>query len=240
MRNNGLADFLFGRTRRDALSLLLTHPDESFHLRDVQRRTGAPIGPLHGELKKLTDLGLVSRTQRGRQVFFQANRTSPIFSELQAILIKTAGVGDVLRRALREAGLADKIRVAFVFGSVGRGGQTAASDVDVMVIGDVSFREVADALHDAQTTIGREVNPGVYSPADWRARARAQHPYVTRVLNEPKVFLIGDADELSAVAGQRLDQAARADGGGNRKPVRPRRPRPARLQGKGAQRRLAV
>jgi predicted nucleotidyltransferase len=233
MKNDGPGELLFGRTRRAVLALLLTHPDESFHLRDIQRRTGASIAPLHAELAKLSAAGLVEREQRGRQVFFTANRRSSIFPELRSLLIKTAGVADVLRSALATAGLSRPPRVvaAFVFGSMARADPGAASDVDVMVIGSVTFAEVAHALHEVQATLGREVNPSVYTLAEWRAKLRAGHPFLSRVVAEPKVFLIGDEHEFAAMAGQRLDQAARPHARRDRQPLRRRRTRSARLQG---------
>jgi predicted nucleotidyltransferase len=131
-------------------------------------------------------------------VYFQANPESPIYAELRGLVVKTAGVADALRTAL--APLAERIQVAFIYGSVARGKERRASDVDVMVIGEVSFAETSEALGEAQKSIGREVNPSVYAPADFRAKLVAKHHFLRSVLKGDKIFLIGDDRELARLA----------------------------------------
>lgn len=138
------------------------------------------------------------RTVRGRQVYFQANAECPIYSELRGPIVKTAGVADALRMAL--APLAGDIRVAFIYGSVARGKERRASDVDIMVIGEVSFAEAAEALARAQDAIGREVNPSVYPPDEFRAKLGARRHFLLSVLKGEKIFLIGAEHELARLA----------------------------------------
>lgn len=185
---------LFGRTRRELLALFYTHPERSFYLRQVIRHLGIGQGSVQRELARLSGAGLLLRTQVGSQVHYQANPASPVFGELKALMVKSAGVGDALREAL--APLADRIRVAFLYGSLARGGGGANSDVDVMVIGGASFREVVSALQPAQGAIGREVNPSVYSAREFRAKVRAKHHFLSSVMGAPKVFLAGGEHEL--------------------------------------------
>lgn len=188
---------LFGRARRLVLGWLLGHPDESFFLRQIVRQTGLPLGSVQRELEALTSAGLVTRTSQGRQVYFQADRESPVFPELQSLFVKTAGVADVLRDALRR--LAPKIKVAFVFGSAARNELSNQSDVDVLVVGDVSFGDVVDAIADAQRVIGRDVNPSVYPADEFLAKIRGGHHFLNAVLREPYVLLTGDRDELEGL-----------------------------------------
>jgi predicted nucleotidyltransferase len=200
-----LPDVLFGRTRQKVLELLFGHPDESFYLREVARRTGQALGAVQRELAQLTAAGILNRERQGNQVRFRVNRHCPVYPELKALVTKTMGVADVLREALRP--LADRIGLAFVFGSFVRGEQHRDSDVDVMVVGDVSFGEVCEALHPVEERLGREVNPTVYPPAEFFQKMNDGHYFIQRVLNDPVIFLIGGRDELG-----RLPQGGLGDG----------------------------
>jgi uncharacterized protein len=131
-------------------------------------------------------------------VYFQANAESPIYGELRGLVVKTVGVADVLRAAI--APIATMIRAAFIYGSVAKGQERRASDVDLMVIGEVSFAATSEALGQAQKSIGREVNPSVYTPADLRAKLVAKNHFLLNVLKGDKIFLIGDDRELARLA----------------------------------------
>jgi len=193
-----LASVLFGATRRAVLALTYGHPEESFHLRRIARFAGTGMGGLQRELEQLTGAGILRRTAAGRQVFYQADSSCPIFEELRSVVTKTAGLGDVLRDAL--SGLGDRIRVAFIFGSLARGTQRRGSDVDVLVVGDAPFEAIAEALALAQDRVGREINPTVYPPREFQAKAREGHHFLTSVLAQPKIFLVGGERELARLA----------------------------------------
>lgn len=188
-----LLDTLFGVQRQRALGWLLLHPDDAVHVRELARLTGTSAGSLHRELARLADAGLLTRSERGNQVLYQANRGCPVFAELAGLFRKTGGLADVLRAAL--LGLADRIRFALVFGSVARGTETSLSDVDVLVVGEADFAEVVMALHPCQEVLGREVNPVVYSEAEWRARVDRDDPFVRDILQNPVVLLLGVMDD---------------------------------------------
>jgi predicted nucleotidyltransferase len=148
---------LFGKSKRALLALFYVQPERTFYLRQVTRTIGIGQGAIQRELARLVQAGLLVRTRVGSQVHYQANAASPIFDELKALMVKTAGVADVLREAL--TGVVERIGVAFLYGSLARGEGKTGSDVDLMIIGDVSFGEVVAALQPAQKTIDREVNP---------------------------------------------------------------------------------
>lgn len=188
-----LLDTLFGVQRQRALGWLLLHPDDAVHVRELARLTGTSAGSLHRELARLAEAGLLTRSERGNQVLYQANRACPVFAELAGLFRKTGGLADVLRAAL--LGLADRIRFALVFGSVARGTETSLSDVDVLVVGEADFAEVVMALHPCQEVLGREVNPVVYSEAEWRARVARDDPFVRDILQNPVVLLLGVMDD---------------------------------------------
>ena len=188
-----LLDTLFGVQRQRALGWLLLHPDDAVHVRELARLTGTSAGSLHRELARLAEAGLLTRSERGNQVLYRANRACPVFAELAGLFRKTGGLADVLRTAL--LGLADRIRFALVFGSVARGAETSLSDVDVLVVGEADFAEVVMALHPCQEVLGREVNPVVYSEAEWRARVDRDDPFVRDILQNPVMLLLGVMDD---------------------------------------------
>lgn len=193
-----LPSLLFPEYRRRVLGLLLLRPDEALHGREIARRTGLPAGTITRELTKLAEVGLLKRTKRGNQQVYSADTSGPIFAELAGILRKTSGLADVLVQALAPA--APKLRLAFVFGSVARGEETGGSDVDVMLIGDLGFREAVELLHPCQATLGREVNPKLFSASEFADKA-VNEPFLIDVLAKPKIFLIGNAHDLEELAG---------------------------------------
>lgn len=181
--------------------MLLLRPDESFYVREIARLTGVPAGSLHRELKLLTAAGLLERSPAGNQVRYRVDHTCPIHEELAGIFRKTAGLADVVREAL--APLAAKIRVALVFGSVAQGKERTTSDVDVLVVGSVSFAAVVEALSVAATQLRREVNPVVMTSAEFRTKVAARDRFVSRIEREPKLFLLGNAGEFRKLAQDR-------------------------------------
>jgi predicted nucleotidyltransferase len=197
MLHQSLASVLLPGYRRGVLGLLFLRPDESFHGREIARRTGFPAGSITRELRKLAEVGLLERESRGNQILYRANRASPVFEEVAGILRKTSGMADELARAL--APLTDEISSAFVFGSMASGNQQQGSDVDVLVVGAVDFGSVVDTLYPLQKQLGREINPKVFSVAEWNAKIKAKSAFTTDVLGKPKLFLIGSENELAGL-----------------------------------------
>ncbi len=196
--HQSLSPLLFPEYRRRVLTLLLLRPEEALHGREVARRTGLPAGTITRELTRVAAAGLLKREKRGNQQVYSANTAGVIFSEVASILRKTSGLADVLALAL--APVAPRLSVALVFGSVARGDETAHSDIDLLIVGDVSFREAVELLYPAQSTLGREINPKVFAAAEFRAKAPGD-AFVADLLAKPKMFLIGDAHDLDELAG---------------------------------------
>ncbi len=188
-------EFMFSPYRRQLLARLLLRPDEQFHVRELGRMTGISAGSLHRELKAMAESGLLVREKIGNQVFYRADTHCAIYEELAAIFRKTLGLASLLNNALSR--IAGRIQVAFVFGSMASGQQNAGSDIDVCVLGDVSLLEVVKALSPAQETLGREMNPVVMTTKIFAEQSAKQDRFVTRVASEPKVFVVGDEDELA-------------------------------------------
>lgn len=190
-----LAEALFGKTRRCVLRLLFGHPDRAFFLREITRACDVGQGPVQRELSRLAQAGIITRRRDGRQVYFQADSSCPIFIELRAIVAKTVGIADVLRAALQP--LRERIRVAVVYGSAARGELRSGSDVDVLIVGGVSLRNVVEVLSPTQDRLGREVNPSVFPTEEWLRRLRAGDHFPTSVAAGPKFFLFGDERDLT-------------------------------------------
>jgi predicted nucleotidyltransferase len=222
------AAVLFGSTRRRVLGWLLGHADEAYYLRELVRHTGGAVGAVQRELEQLTAAGLVRREVRGNQVYFQANQKAAIFPELQGLFAKTAGLVDILREALIP--LADRVHAAFVFGSAARGELHSSSDIDLLLVGDTSFGDVITAIQPAEKRLGRDVNPTVFSVDEFRAKFEAKHHFLTRVLAEPKMFVIGEGDQLCRIerTGRTEDHTKRVSQAVSSGRARPRRARPSR------------
>ena len=197
--HQSLASTLLPGYRRRVLGLLLLRPEEALHGREIARRTGLPAGTLTRELKRLADVGLLKRERRGNQQVYCANTSCPVFNEVAGILRKTSGLADVLIEALAPA--AHQLHVAFVFGSMAQGHESSASDVDVMLIGDIGFAAAVNLLYPVQATLGREVNPKVFTAVEFSKKATIE-PFLCDVLAKPKIFLIGGDHDLAELVGR--------------------------------------
>jgi predicted nucleotidyltransferase len=192
-----VADALFSGLQQRLLAVLFGQPDRSFYGNELLRLTGTGRGALQRELEKLVSADLVTVTPVGNQKHYQANAAAPIFAELRGIVMKTLGLADVLRTALNA--VADRIELAFVFGSVAKGTDTATSDIDLMVVTEtLTYADLFEGLAAAEQVLGRKVNPTLYTSAALAEKVRTENSFVLRVLSQPKIFLIGAEDELPA------------------------------------------
>ena len=202
-----LGDALFSGVQQRVLAVLFGRPDQSFYRNELMRLTGSGKGALQRELDRLEQSGLVTVRPVGNQKHYQANRAAPIFEELRGIVTKTFGVADLLREAL--APLAARIRTAFIYGSVAKGEDTAASDIDLMVIGDeLAYADIFGVASEAERRLGRKLNPTVITAAELRKKLAAGNDFVSRVLGQPKVFIIGSEDDLREPRKARRRKAA--------------------------------
>jgi predicted nucleotidyltransferase len=198
-RRKGLADALFTKTQQRVLGVLFGNPDRSFYASELIRIAGTGSGAAQRELAKLEESGLVVARRVGHQKHYQANASSPLFAELWAIILKTVGLAEPLRNALRP--LSPAIRVAFVYGSVAKAEDRSGSDVDLMIISDsLTYGDVFGALERVAKNVGRSVNPTVYTETEFSKRSREENAFVTRVLQQPKIWVIGSEDDLPVAA----------------------------------------
>jgi predicted nucleotidyltransferase len=198
MNENLLCSGLFGKTRQAVLALLYGQADKSFYTKQILDGVKIGRGTVQRELKNLTDTGIIIREVQGRQVYYHANEKCPIFNELKSIVRKTFGAADVIRQSL--ASSARKIRIAFIFGSVARSADDRRSDIDLMVVGRISFGDVVSLLGPAEEKLAREINPVVYPIAEFKKKVKDDQYFVRTVLEDEKIFVIGDDHELGRLA----------------------------------------
>ena len=193
----GLADALFAKVQQRVLSVLFGNPGRSFYANEVIGLARSGTGAVQRELARLETAGLVTATRIGKQKHYQANRASPVFQELRGLVLKTSGLADVLREALTPT--SNRIRAAFVYGSVAKGDDTAGSDIDLMVIAeDLTYGDLFAAIEEASTRLGRKVAPTIYSPKELARRVNQHKSFLARVLDQPKIWLIGGERDLAA------------------------------------------
>lgn len=190
-----MLDALFTSTARiNLLKILLLDVNGRFYLRELAKKAGLQLLSVQRELANLTEAGILVKETSGRQTYYRINKNCPIISELRSIFVKTIGVADVLRAAL--AKLSDRIQHAFIYGSVAKGTDNINSDVDVMIVGDVTLKEIVSVLRPAQDELHREINPSVYSVDEFRNRIAHEDHFITSIIKEPRIPLLGGEHDL--------------------------------------------
>jgi len=191
----GLADALFTPVQQRVLGLLFGQPQRRFQSAELIRLVGSGTGAAHRLLTRLAEAGLVTTERVGNQKHYQANADSPVFGELAGLVRKTVGLVAPLQAAL--APLAGKIVAAFVYGSIAKGKDNAASDVDVMVIADkLAYGNLYAALQEAETALARPVNPNLMSRAEWKRKRTEPDSFAARIAAQPRLFVLGSDEEL--------------------------------------------
>ena len=176
-------------TARLAVLRWLADSENGLHLRELERRSGLNKHGLARELHALRDAGILVSSQVGNQIIYRLNPECPIYDELRSIIRKTVGLAGVLRKALQP--FANRIAHAYVYGSFARGDVRPDSDVDLMIVGAVSLRDVASAIRTAGRTIQRTINPTSYAPDEYAAELGTEDSFVDRVRNGPRIDVIG-------------------------------------------------
>lgn len=194
---SSIADALFTKSRQRVLAVLFGNPGRTFYANEIIKLAGAGTGAVQRELTSLATSGLVAVTRVGNQKHFQANVESPVFDALRDLVLKTSGLGDVLRSALATFGT--EIDAAFVYGSVAKHSDRRGSDIDLLVISDsIAYAQLFTALESATIRLGRTVNPTLYSGDEFSRRCRDRNAFIVRVLAQPKLWIVGGDDDLAA------------------------------------------
>lgn len=197
-----LETLLGSRLRAKVLGWLFSHPDERYFVRQLTALMKEDSTNVSRELARLEKTGILVKNTEGKQKYYQANRQSPIFNELHGLILKTVGVADIIKKAL-EPRIAE-IRLAFIFGSVAKRAENRFSDIDLLVVGDITFGEVVDLISTAEGALNRELNPVVYTLAEFNKRLSENHYFIRDILSGDKIFVVGDENELKALVGKGL------------------------------------
>ncbi|MBM4447071.1 MAG: hypothetical protein FJ023_06950 [Chloroflexi bacterium] len=197
-----LEALLGSKLRSKVLGWLFTHPDERYFVRQLTSLVKEDSTNVSRELARLEKAGILVSTTEGKQKYYQANRQSPLFNELHGLMLKTVGMADIIKKAL-EPRIAD-IKLAFIFGSVAKRAENRFSDIDLLVVGNITFGEVVDLITTAEGTLNRELNPVVYALAEFNKRLSENHYFVSDILSGDKIFIVGDENELQSLVGKRL------------------------------------
>ncbi len=192
---SGLAEALFSTVQRRVLGLLFGQPERVFQSAELIRLAASGTGAVHRQLRRLEDAGWVNVSRVGNQKHYQANKACPAFDELRGLIVKTVGLVEPIRQALQP--LSSKISVAFVYGSIAKGEARAESDVDLLIVSEtLGLADVYEHLQDAETTLGRTVNPNILTPEEWKKKRQVHDSFVARTASQPRLFVLGDADEF--------------------------------------------
>jgi predicted nucleotidyltransferase len=196
LRPAGLANALFSKVQQRVLGVLFGNPGRSFYANEIIALAASGTGAVQRELTKLAEAGLVTVRRQGNQKHYQANSGSPVYNELRGLVLKGFGLADIVRGGL--APLGRQIRAAFIFGSVAKGQDTAGSDVDVLVVSDsLTYADIYSALEQSSQGLGRTVNPTVYTAREFTRRIYDGKAFLTRIMKQPKIWLIGDEHGLA-------------------------------------------
>ena len=191
-----ISNALFSKVQQRVLALVFGQPERSFYMSQIVRSVHSGTGAVERELSRLQRSGLVSVERVGNQKHYRANQRSPVFAELHSLVIKTVALTEPLRKSLEP--FSDKIKTAFVYGSVAKGADTVQSDIDLMVIGDeLSYSELYAAIQDAESELCRKVSPMFLSVKDWRRKASEKGSFVSKVNGLPKIFVLGSEEDLN-------------------------------------------
>jgi predicted nucleotidyltransferase len=190
-----VSNALFSKVQQRVLALIFGHPERSFYTSEIVRNVRSGTGAVERELSRLHRSGLVSIERIGNQKHYRANHRSPVFAELQSLVVKTVALTEPLRKSLEP--YSDKIKTAFVFGSVAKGADTAHSDIDVMVIGsDLNYTDLYTALQNAENELRRKVSPIFLSPEEWRRKAARKGSFISKMSALPKIFIFGSEQDI--------------------------------------------
>lgn len=193
-----ILDALFPRTRQAVLSAFLLRPDKWWYLTGLAKHLKVSPSSLQRELIALVESGVLLSRKDGNRVYYQVNKDCPVIGELQAVFVKTIGIADIVSSCLKKFG--EEIEIAFIYGSVARTEELSTSDVDLMIIGDVGLAEIAPGLRRAEKTLGREVNPTVYSADEFIRKRNMGDSFIDTVMSDSKIFLKGNTGEFEALA----------------------------------------
>ena len=190
---NILAEMLSSKTRAEFFRILFGVEPSEIHLREIERRSGLAIGTIRQEANKLEKLELIKKRKDGNRQYYSANKAHPLYKTIHDLVLKTSGLTEIFRKSLST----DRIKFAFIFGSIASGMENARSDLDLFIIGDIGLRVLSKLINEPGQIIGREINPHIMTEKEFTTRKKEKDHFVTRVLESPKLMIIGNEDEFN-------------------------------------------
>ena len=188
------------KARVEILKLFLFNPDDSFYQRQISMLTGQSIRGVQREVEKLQSIGLIEKSAQGNRLYYRVNRNCSIFEDLKRILFKTTGIAEALKGKLVKS---DSIKIAFLYGSYAKGEESLSNDIALLVIGNITLKELSRLLSKSKSEIGREINYTVFKAGEFRKRIKQKDHFLNTVLKEKKLFIIGGEDELKTITESR-------------------------------------
>jgi predicted nucleotidyltransferase len=198
MRTVSTAGTLFSPTRQAILAATFLRPGKSWYLSELATHLGTRSSSLQRDIDSLVRVGILEKRVDGRRSYIKANEESPIFPEIRGLIEKTSGIAPLLREAVGKLG--KKIRWGFIYGSLARGEEGARSDVDLMLIGDVSTMEMAPVLRRLEKTVDRQINTTIFTQDDFVKNLTDKNHFLLTVMRGKKMMVKGTEDELEAIA----------------------------------------
>jgi len=195
MENTTISRLFGSKLRAKILGWFFLHTDERFYVRQLAGLLKEDLANLSKELKRLEQLNILGSAKQGNQKYYYVNEKNPVYAELRGLVIKTIGLIDILQQEFKA--ISSKIKLAFIYGSFAREKANLKSDIDLMVIGKVSFGEVTAILARAEKKLDREINPVVMDEKEMKERIKNNDHFLTRVWEEPKIWLLGNESRPS-------------------------------------------
>lgn len=213
MRKDSTLAALLSPTRQGVLTSLFLRPDKEWYLSELAASLGTGPSSLQREIDALVRVGILKKRVDGRRSYVKANEGSPIFPELRGLIEKTGGIVPMLREAVKRT---KGLEVAFIYGSLARGEEGAESDVDMMLLGNVSTMELSPKLRAVEVAVGRQINPTVFSLDEFAKKITEKNHFLQTVLRNKKIMLIGTENELEEIARRAEDSHAQVEQAGTR------------------------
>ncbi len=192
-----LEELFSSKARIEILKLFLFNPEKRYYMRQISKLSEQSIRGVQREIDKLKKIGLLEESIEGNRNYYRVNKNCPIYEELKRIFLKTAGLGETLRKHLEKA---KDIKIAFIYGSIARGEESVSSDIDLLVIGSIGAKKLSGLLSKSKKELSREVNYAVYSIQEYRKRIKKNDHFLKEVAGKEKIFIIGNDEELEAIA----------------------------------------
>ncbi|MEW6026210.1 MAG: nucleotidyltransferase domain-containing protein [Planctomycetota bacterium] len=194
-----LKELFSSKARVEVLKIFLLNPDKMFYQRGIASQSNLPIRAVQREVSRLHKMGLLEKSISGNRIYYSVNKDCPIYPDLKSIILKSTGIASLLKQYISSRHH-DDIKIAFIYGSYARNKEDINSDIDLAIIGNINGRKVSGLLAGVKNEVKREINYVIYPESEFREKVSAGTHFLTSILKEPKIFLIGNTDDLKRIA----------------------------------------